>query len=123
MGPQRTGRCHPACAPLPCPQELSGYPTQLDKLQNLMADYCSELSDMTVMSQDAMMITDEVKVSAGPWLGPCRALCTPVWPRPPQDASVPHHLRPPKPRPPTPTSRWAHCGPGQRVPPRQEAVG
>nr|KAF6269010.1 coiled-coil domain containing 183 [Myotis myotis] len=44
-------------------KELSGYPTQLDKLQNLMADYCSELSDMTVMSQDAMMITDEVKMN------------------------------------------------------------
>lgn len=102
------GRCHSVCAHLPCPQELSGYPTQLDKLQNLMADYCSELSDMTVMSQDAMMITDEVKVSAGPWRGPCRALCTPVWCRPPQDTSVPHHLRPPKSRPPTPTSRSAH---------------
>ncbi|XP_059514638.1 coiled-coil domain-containing protein 183 isoform X1 [Myotis daubentonii] len=44
-------------------KELSGYPTELDKLQNLMADYCSELSDMTVMSQDAMMITDEVKMN------------------------------------------------------------
>ncbi|XP_070286328.1 coiled-coil domain-containing protein 183 [Myotis yumanensis] len=44
-------------------KELSGYPTQLDKLQNLVADYCSELSDMTVMSQDAMMITDEVKMN------------------------------------------------------------
>ncbi|KAM7316663.1 hypothetical protein ACRRTK_024394 [Alexandromys fortis] len=40
---------------------LAGYPTELDKLQNLVTDYCSELSDMTVMSQDAMMITDEVK--------------------------------------------------------------
>ncbi|XP_034362500.1 coiled-coil domain-containing protein 183 [Arvicanthis niloticus] len=40
---------------------LAGYPTELDKLQNLVANYCSELSDMTVMSQDAMMITDEVK--------------------------------------------------------------
>ncbi|XP_008592210.1 PREDICTED: LOW QUALITY PROTEIN: coiled-coil domain-containing protein 183 [Galeopterus variegatus] len=40
---------------------LEGYPTELDKLQNLVSDYCSELSDMTVMSQDAMMITDEVK--------------------------------------------------------------
>lgn len=42
---------------------LAEYPTELDKLQNLVANYCSELSDMTVMSQDAMMITDEVKVS------------------------------------------------------------
>ncbi|XP_026634656.1 coiled-coil domain-containing protein 183 isoform X2 [Microtus ochrogaster] len=40
---------------------LAGYPTELDKLQNLVTNYCSELSDMTVMSQDAMMITDEVK--------------------------------------------------------------
>ncbi|XP_036272786.1 coiled-coil domain-containing protein 183 isoform X2 [Pipistrellus kuhlii] len=44
-------------------KELSGYPTELDKLQNLVVDYCSELSDMTVMSQDAMMITDEVKMN------------------------------------------------------------
>ncbi|XP_024906906.1 coiled-coil domain-containing protein 183 [Pteropus alecto] len=44
-------------------KELAGYPTELDKLQNLVVDYCSELSDMTVMSQDAMMITDEVKMS------------------------------------------------------------
>ncbi|KAM8803933.1 coiled-coil domain-containing protein 183 [Rhynchonycteris naso] len=44
-------------------KELAGYPTELDKLQNLVADYCSELSDMTVMSQDAMMITDEVKLN------------------------------------------------------------
>ncbi|XP_006750210.1 coiled-coil domain-containing protein 183-like, partial [Leptonychotes weddellii] len=43
--------------------ELVGYPTELDKLQNLVGDYCSELSDMTVMSQDAMMITDEVKMN------------------------------------------------------------
>lgn len=49
-------------------QELAGYPTGLDKLQNLVGDYCSELSDMTVMSQDAMMITDEVKVSSSPSL-------------------------------------------------------
>ncbi|KAM4877838.1 coiled-coil domain-containing protein 183 isoform 2-T2 [Thomomys bottae] len=40
---------------------LAVYPTELDKLQNLVADYCSELSDMTALSQDAMMITDEVK--------------------------------------------------------------
>ncbi|CAH6788706.1 coiled-coil domain-containing protein 183 [Phodopus roborovskii] len=40
---------------------LAGYPTELDKLQNLVSNYCLELSDMTVMSQDAMMITDEVK--------------------------------------------------------------
>ncbi|XP_042536829.1 coiled-coil domain-containing protein 183, partial [Dipodomys spectabilis] len=40
---------------------LAVYPKELDKLQNLVADYCSELSDMMVMSQDAMMITDEVK--------------------------------------------------------------
>ncbi|CAO2598287.1 Coiled-coil domain-containing protein 183, partial [Lemmus lemmus] len=40
---------------------LAGYPTELDKLQNLVTNYCLELSDMTVMSQDAMMITDEVK--------------------------------------------------------------
>ncbi|CAD7667786.1 unnamed protein product [Nyctereutes procyonoides] len=44
-------------------KEVAGYPTELDKLQNLMDDYCSELSDMTVMSQDAMMITDEVKMN------------------------------------------------------------
>ncbi|XP_060055385.1 coiled-coil domain-containing protein 183 isoform X2 [Erinaceus europaeus] len=42
-------------------KELAIYPTELDKLQNLVVGYCSELSDMTVMSQDAMMITDEVK--------------------------------------------------------------
>ncbi|KAM5298574.1 coiled-coil domain-containing protein 183 [Ctenodactylus gundi] len=40
---------------------LEGYPMELDKLQNLVIDYCSEMSDMTTMSQDAMMITDEVK--------------------------------------------------------------
>uniref|UniRef100_A0A2K5PJC1 Coiled-coil domain containing 183 n=1 Tax=Cebus imitator TaxID=2715852 RepID=A0A2K5PJC1_CEBIM len=40
---------------------LAGYPTELDKLQNLAVTYCSELSDMKNMSQDAMMITDEVK--------------------------------------------------------------
>ena len=50
-------------------QKLAGYPTELDKLQNLVVDYCSELSDMAIMSQDAMMITDEVKVRAGPRLG------------------------------------------------------
>ncbi|XP_016067276.1 PREDICTED: coiled-coil domain-containing protein 183 [Miniopterus natalensis] len=44
-------------------KELAGYPTELDKLQNLVVDYCSELQDMTVMSQDAMMITDEVKMN------------------------------------------------------------
>lgn len=44
-------------------QELAGYPTELDKLQNLMDDYCSELVDMTVTSQDAMMITDKVKMN------------------------------------------------------------
>ncbi|CAN0518389.1 unnamed protein product [Rangifer tarandus platyrhynchus] len=44
-------------------KKLAGYPTELDKLQNLVADYCMELSDMTVMSKDAMMITDEVKVN------------------------------------------------------------
>ncbi|XP_032722165.1 coiled-coil domain-containing protein 183 [Lontra canadensis] len=44
-------------------KELTGYPMELDKLQNLVDDYCSELSDMTVMSQDAMMITDEVKMN------------------------------------------------------------
>ncbi|KAI5253592.1 hypothetical protein MUG91_G182n73 [Manis pentadactyla] len=42
-------------------QELAGYPTELDKLQNLVVDYCSELVHMTVTSQDAMMITDKVK--------------------------------------------------------------
>ncbi|XP_037349976.2 coiled-coil domain-containing protein 183 [Talpa occidentalis] len=42
-------------------KELVGYSTQLDKLQTLVVSYCSELSDMTVMSHDAMMITDEVK--------------------------------------------------------------
>uniref|UniRef100_A0A8C9B9A1 Coiled-coil domain containing 183 n=1 Tax=Phocoena sinus TaxID=42100 RepID=A0A8C9B9A1_PHOSS len=44
-------------------QKLAGYPTELDKLQNLVVGYWSELSDMTVMSQDAMMITDEVKMN------------------------------------------------------------
>ncbi|XP_003996132.4 coiled-coil domain-containing protein 183 isoform X2 [Felis catus] len=44
-------------------KELASYPTGLGKLQNLVGDYCSELSDMTVMSQDAMMITDEVKMN------------------------------------------------------------
>ncbi|KAF6123470.1 coiled-coil domain containing 183 [Phyllostomus discolor] len=44
-------------------KELAGYPTELDKLQSLVAEYCSELSDMTIMSQDAMMITDEVKMN------------------------------------------------------------
>uniref|UniRef100_A0A8I5TUL4 Coiled-coil domain containing 183 n=1 Tax=Pongo abelii TaxID=9601 RepID=A0A8I5TUL4_PONAB len=37
---------------------LAGYPIELDKLQNLVVNYCSELSDMKIMSQDAMMITD-----------------------------------------------------------------
>ncbi|XP_033094389.1 coiled-coil domain-containing protein 183 isoform X1 [Trachypithecus francoisi] len=40
---------------------LAGYPIELDKLQNLVVHYCAELSDMKIMSQDAMMITDEVK--------------------------------------------------------------
>lgn len=75
-GPQPLG--HQALWPpglAPSMQELAGYPTELDKLQNLVVDYCSELSDMTVMSQDAMMITDEVKVSSGPWArGPWKAL-------------------------------------------------
>ncbi|XP_036710418.1 coiled-coil domain-containing protein 183 [Balaenoptera musculus] len=44
-------------------KKLAGYPTELDKLQNLVVDYCSELSDMAIMSQDAMMITDEVKMN------------------------------------------------------------
>ncbi|XP_004391113.1 coiled-coil domain-containing protein 183 [Trichechus manatus latirostris] len=44
-------------------KELAEYPTQLDKLQNRVVSYCSELSDMTVMSRDAMMITDEVKMN------------------------------------------------------------
>ncbi|XP_049752424.1 coiled-coil domain-containing protein 183 [Elephas maximus indicus] len=44
-------------------KELAEYPTQLDKLQNLVVRYCSELSDMTVLSRDAMMITDEVKMN------------------------------------------------------------
>ncbi|XP_036117210.1 coiled-coil domain-containing protein 183 [Molossus molossus] len=44
-------------------KELAGYPTELDKLQGLVVEYCSELSDMTIMSQDAMMITDEVKMN------------------------------------------------------------
>lgn len=50
-------------------QVLAGYPVVLDRLQNRVISYGSELSDMTVMSQDAMMITDEVKVSSG--LGLC----------------------------------------------------
>ncbi|XP_006863746.1 PREDICTED: uncharacterized coiled-coil domain-containing protein KIAA1984 homolog [Chrysochloris asiatica] len=44
-------------------KELAEYPTQLDKLQSLVVSYCSELSDMSVMSRDAMMITDEVKMN------------------------------------------------------------
>ncbi|KAF6327037.1 coiled-coil domain containing 183 [Rhinolophus ferrumequinum] len=44
-------------------KELAGYPPELDKLQKLVADYCSELSDVTVMSRDAIMITDEVKMN------------------------------------------------------------
>ncbi|XP_011840559.1 PREDICTED: coiled-coil domain-containing protein 183 [Mandrillus leucophaeus] len=40
---------------------LAGYHIELDKLQNLVVNYCAELSDMKIMSQDAMMITDEVK--------------------------------------------------------------
>lgn len=65
MGPQLLGHevlCPPALALVL--QKLAGYPTELDKLQNLVTNYCLELSDMTVMSQDAMMITDEVKVSS-----------------------------------------------------------
>ncbi|XP_012576621.1 PREDICTED: coiled-coil domain-containing protein 183 [Condylura cristata] len=54
------GRCATPASPLST-QELLGYSTQLDKLQNLVVSYCSELSDMTVMSHDAMMITDEIK--------------------------------------------------------------
>ncbi|XP_006900645.1 PREDICTED: uncharacterized coiled-coil domain-containing protein KIAA1984 homolog [Elephantulus edwardii] len=42
-------------------KELARYPTQLDKMQSLVLQYCSELSDMTGMTHDAMMITDEVK--------------------------------------------------------------
>jgi hypothetical protein len=74
---------------------LAGYPTELDKLQNLVVDYCSELSDMTVMSQDAIMITDEVKVNSGPRaVGPSIAGSHgPVWYRALQDTSCPHHLR------------------------------
>ena len=45
-------------------QKLAEYPPELDKLQRLVADYRSEVSDMTVLSQDAVLITDEVKVSA-----------------------------------------------------------
>ncbi|KAM6170148.1 coiled-coil domain-containing protein 183 [Rhynchocyon petersi] len=44
-------------------KELAKYPTQLDRLQNLVMQYCSELSDMMVMTQDAMTITDEVKMN------------------------------------------------------------
>ncbi|XP_058928879.1 coiled-coil domain-containing protein 183 [Kogia breviceps] len=44
-------------------KKLAGYPTKLDKLQNREVDYCSELSDMTVMCQDAVTITDEVKMN------------------------------------------------------------
>lgn len=66
VGPGPSGSVPTGPTPV---QELAGYPTELDKLQNLVVDYCSELSDMTVMSQDAMMITDEVKVSSGPRLG------------------------------------------------------
>ncbi|XP_045145040.1 rab-like protein 6 isoform X2 [Echinops telfairi] len=44
-------------------RELAAYPTQLDKLQSLVSNYCSELSDMSVMSRDAMMITEEVKMN------------------------------------------------------------
>ncbi|MEJ1271835.1 coiled-coil domain containing 183 [Cricetulus griseus] len=40
---------------------LASYPTELDKLQNTVTKYCLELSDMTIVSQDAMMITDEVR--------------------------------------------------------------
>ncbi|PNI68526.1 CCDC183 isoform 1 [Pan troglodytes] len=43
---------------------LAGYPIELDKLQNLVVNYCSELSDMKIMSQDAMMITDGVEHEA-----------------------------------------------------------
>lgn len=75
-GQHAVGLALQALCPGPAPslQELAGYPTELDKLQDLVAEYCSELSDMTIMSQDAMMITDEVKVSSGPRAGrPCRA--------------------------------------------------
>lgn len=53
--------CPPALALLM--QKLAEYPPELDKLQRLVADYRSEVSDMTVLSQDAVLITDEVKVS------------------------------------------------------------
>lgn len=96
------------CAPGPAPsiQELAGYPTELDKLQDLVVEYCSELSDMTVMSQDAMMITDEVKVSPGPRAGrPCRT--------PP----CLHHLQSLESSSQPPNSLLcSHCGPGQREP-------
>lgn len=72
--PGAIGFCAHLLPPLSM-QELASYPTGLDKLQNLVGDYCSELSDMTVMSRDAMMITDEVKVSSSPRpgdpAGPC----------------------------------------------------
>lgn len=88
-------------------QKLAGYPTELDKLQNLVVGYWSELSDMTVMSQDAMMITDEVKVRAGPRLGalPAGLSLEPVWPRVRRDT--------PMPTPPVITGgvQWLPCRP------------
>ncbi|XP_003122382.2 coiled-coil domain-containing protein 183 [Sus scrofa] len=44
-------------------KKLAEYPPELDKLQRLVADYRSEVSDMTVLSQDAVLITDEVKTN------------------------------------------------------------
>lgn len=120
-GPPGSGPTH--AAPLVHVQELAGYPTELDKLQNLVAEYCSELSDMTIMSQDAMMITDEVKVSSGPQAGALQAplldLCGSGSSRPPP---CPHRRQPlelSSPPPACSAPLWEERG----SPTRQEAPG
>lgn len=119
-GPQPPGPqalCPPGLAP-PM-QELAGYPTELDRLQGLVVDYCSELSDMTAMSYDAMTITDEVQVSSGPWArGPWTALSDPSGPGSIRTAPRPchqqsHHQRSPgqtPPRRPSPLALWPWTG-------------
>ncbi|XP_043836866.1 coiled-coil domain-containing protein 183 [Dromiciops gliroides] len=44
-------------------KELAHYPPQLDKLQNMVLLYQKDLSDMTVMTHEAIKMTEEAKVN------------------------------------------------------------
>ncbi|XP_074145221.1 coiled-coil domain-containing protein 183 [Sminthopsis crassicaudata] len=44
-------------------QELVHYPQQLDKLQNMVIQYQKDLSDMSLMTQEAIKLTEEAKVN------------------------------------------------------------